>query len=174
MTSNPLYRDALELLSEDHKEIQDIFREFDDRSEPAEKRRLLRRLTAALTVHTELEEELFYPAMRESLSDSGMIDEAEVEHELAKNLLAELGDMDVLDALFDSRLEVLVESVNHHFAEEESEIFAQIRLEHPDLESLAQDMRERKEELEAEHQPDDEDELEDDEDDDEIRLYEDE
>jgi hypothetical protein len=167
MASNPLYRDALELLSEDHKEIQDIFREFEERSEAAEKRSLLRRLTAALTVHTELEEELFYPAMRELLSDSSMIDEAEVEHELAKTLLAELGDMDVHDALFDSRL-------NHHFAEEESEIFAQIRVERPDLEALGQEMRERKEELEAEYQPDDDDELEDDDDDDEIRLYEDE
>jgi hypothetical protein len=173
MASNPLYRDALDLLSEDHKEIQDIFREFEDRSEPTEKRSLLRRLTAALTVHTELEEELFYPAMRELLNESGMIDEAEVEHELAKTLLAELGDMDVHDALFESRLEVLVESVNHHFAEEESEIFAQIRLERPDLEILAQEMRERKEELEAEYQPDEDDELEDD-DDDDIRLYEDE
>jgi hemerythrin superfamily protein len=173
MAADQMFKDALDLISEDHREIQELFHEVNERSEPGEKRSLLRRINAALQVHTQIEEELFYPALRELLSDATMIDEAEVEHELAKTLLAELSDMDVHDALFDSRLEVLIESVNHHFAEEEAEIFAQVRIEKPDLDALAQEMRERKEELEAEYDPDEEDD-EEDEDDDDIRLYEDE
>jgi hypothetical protein len=161
----PAYQDALDLLNEDHREIREMFREFGELDAGAEKRALLKRVNAALSVHTEIERELFYPALRQLLSETEIVDEAEVEHELAETLLAELIDMDVHDALFDSRLEVLIESVTHHFAEEESQMFAQVRLDKPDLESVAQEMRERKEDLEAEFEPeeDEEDDLDDDE-----------
>jgi hemerythrin superfamily protein len=162
-----LYQDALDLLTEDHRQIREMFREFGELSDGPEKRSLLKRVNAALTVHTEIERELFYPALRELLSETEILDEAEVEHELAETLIAELMEMDVHDAQFDSRLDVLIDSVIHHFAEEESEMFAQVRVDKPDLDSTAQEMRERKEELEAEFEPTEDEDEEDDLDDDE-------
>ena len=161
----PAYQDALDLLTDDHRQIREMFREFGELSDGPEKRSLLKRVNAALTVHTEIERELFYPALRELLSETEIVDEAEIEHELAETLISELMEMDVHDAQFDGRLDVLVESVTHHFAEEESEMFAQVRVDKPDLETVAQEMRERKEELEAEFEPEDdeEDDLDDDE-----------
>ena len=100
-----------------------------------------------LTVHAAIEEEIFYPAVRDALDDTKLLDEAEVEHQAAKDLIAQIQDSDPEDALYDAQVNVLGEYVNHHVQEEEGELFTQIRDAELDLESIGAEMSARQEEL---------------------------
>jgi len=100
-----------------------------------------------LTVHAAIEEEIFYPAVRDALDDSKLLDEAEVEHQAAKDLIEQIQDSDPSDPLYDARVNVLGEYVNHHVQEEEGELFPQVRDAELDLDSLGAEMSARQEEL---------------------------
>ena len=100
-----------------------------------------------LTVHAEIEEEIFYPAMRESVDDELTLDEAEVEHASAKELIDQLEGMDPGDALYDAKVIVLGEYVDHHVQEEENEIFPQAEKSGIDLDDLGAELASRKREL---------------------------
>jgi hypothetical protein len=145
--------DALDLLKEDHKKVLEMFKLFetmkDDEDEEA--RQLLVEATCAeLTVHAQLEEELFYPALRESIDDQDMMDEAEVEHASAKQLIAELNAMQPGDELYNAKFTVLGEYVKHHVEEEEKEIFKEAKKAKMDLEGMAEEMMQRRMELREE------------------------
>lgn len=103
----------------------------------------------ALTVHAQIEEEIFYPAAREAIDDDDLLDEAEVEHASAKQLIAEIQSMTVEDRLFDAKVTVLGEYINHHVEEEESEMFPEARSSDLDLKKLGAQLEERKAELMA-------------------------
>jgi hemerythrin-like domain-containing protein len=102
-----------------------------------------------LTVHAQIEEEIFYPAAREAISDDDMLNEAEVEHATAKDLIAQIQEMSGDDEMYDAKVKVLSEYINHHVEEEEGEMFPKAKKAKMDLEGLGVQLLERKEELTA-------------------------
>lgn len=141
--------DALALLKEDHAKVKQSFKEFEkmDQEDKATLQELVRTVCGELKVHTAIEEEIFYPALREAIDDEDMMNEAQVEHASAKDLIAQLEKMDASDALYSATFTVLCEFVLHHVKEEESEMFPQARKAGLDLEALGERMMARKEKL---------------------------
>jgi hemerythrin superfamily protein len=144
--------DAIALLTADHKEVKTMFEQYDklgDRANAA-KKKLADQICAALTVHTTIEEEIFYPALRAASKDAAdLLDEAEVEHAGAKDLIAQIEEMDPEDDLYDAKVKVLGEQVDHHVGEEEGEMFPVAKKARLDLVALGEEMATRKEELAA-------------------------
>jgi hemerythrin-like domain-containing protein len=144
-------QDAVSLLSADHAEVKQMFESYkqlvEEDADNEEKRELAEAICVTLTVHADIEEEIFYPAMRESIDDDLLLDEAEVEHAAAKDLIAQIQAMDPDDALYDAKVLVLGEYVEHHVEEEESEIFPAAEKSGVDLDVLGAELAERKQEL---------------------------
>jgi hemerythrin superfamily protein len=156
-------QDILKMLTEDHKKVKQMFESFekmkeeDDQDDDA-KQMLVELCCSELTVHAQLEEELFYPALRDAIDDMDLLDEAEVEHASAKQLISELSSMQPDDELYDAKFTVLGEYVKHHIEEEEKEIFPKVKKADLDLEAMAEEAHERKQEMRAELGLDSEDE----------------
>lgn len=147
--------DALHLLMEDHKKVKDMFEEFEQMKEAGDtddeaKQLLVETTCAELTIHTQVEEEIFYPAAREAIDDMDLLDEAEVEHASARQLISELAAMQPDDDLYDAKFTVLGEYVKHHIQEEEKELFPKLKKADLDLDELGEEMRQRKVELREE------------------------
>lgn len=142
--------DAIKLLKADHKEVKGWFKQYEELDKAADKQALANRICAALTVHAQIEEEIFYPAARAAIDDDGLFDEAEVEHGSAKQLIAEIRAMKVGDRLFDAKVIVLGEYIDHHVQEEEEEMFPEARDSDLDLKALGVQLAARKAELMAE------------------------
>ena len=144
---------AIDLLKEDHNKVKRAFKEFEkmDRSDTETCRQLIRTVCEDLRVHTTLEEELFYPAVREAIEDEDIMNEAAVEHETAKMLIEQLENMEPDDPNYFATFTVLGEYVMHHVKEEEGEMFPQAKkAKDLDLEALGEQIKARKEELSAE------------------------
>jgi hemerythrin superfamily protein len=143
--------DAVSMLMEDHKKVQKLFRDFDKAHEKQDDgtcEQIAQLVCAELEVHTTLEEELFYPAAREALGEEAeLIDEAEIEHQSAKDLIADLRAMNATDQKFAPTFTVLAEYVRHHVKEEEGEIFPKAKKAKVDMNSLGQEMQARKTQL---------------------------
>lgn len=142
---------ALKLLKADHEEVKVLFDEYEDTDEPDERQVVADRLRGLLTVHATIEEEIFYPALREAFDDADhhLLEEAAVEHEAARELIAKLAaatDVEREAAL----VRVLGEYVRHHADEEEDEIFPRARETELDQAALAAALAARKQELMAE------------------------
>ena len=140
---------ALELLKEDHAKVKQSFKEFEkmDQEDKATMQEMVRAVLADLKAHATIEEEIFYPAVRAAIEDEDLMNEAQVEHASAKELIAQLEGMKADDPLFSATFTVLGEYVLHHVKEEESEMFAQVRKAKLDLEELGAKMMARKQEL---------------------------
>ena len=117
---------AIELLEQDHREVEAYFDEFEGLEDEAEKGELAQKICMALTVHTQIEEEIFYPQARKATKDDDLLDEAVVEHAGAKRLIAELEEMEPGDDLFDAKVKVLGDQIKHHVEEEEQELFPEV------------------------------------------------
>jgi hemerythrin-like domain-containing protein len=150
-------KDACDLLDADHKNVQKMFKEYEEltksraRSAGQKKMELARQICMELTVHTQVEEEIFYPACREAIKDTDLLDEATVEHQSAKELIAQIEEGGEADEMFDAKVKVLGEYVNHHIKEEKNELFPKARSARKlDLVSMRDEMEARKEELMAE------------------------
>lgn len=144
--------DALKLLKQDHANVKTMFREFEELGDRAfaGKKKLADRICLELTRHAAIEEEIFYPALREASQDSeDQLDEALVEHASVKALVSQIAQMDSHDELYDAKVKVLGEYVNHHVKEEEGEMFAKAREAKLDLATLGREMEARKEEVDA-------------------------
>ncbi|WP_151636668.1 hemerythrin domain-containing protein [Noviherbaspirillum aerium] len=141
--------DAIKLLIADHRMVTDLFDEFEkmkdkgDEDEEA-KQLLVETACAALTIHAQIEEEIFYPAARDAIEDMDLLDEAEVEHASAKQLISELSAMQPGDDLYDAKFTVLGEYVKHHIEEEEKELFAKVKKSDLDLDDLGDELMQRK------------------------------
>jgi hypothetical protein len=161
---------ALQLLKADHEEVKVLFDEFEDTDDPRERIVVADRLKGLLTVHATIEEELFYPALREALDDDDrrLLEEATVEHETARELIAKLESASPDDARYAALVKVLGEYVRHHVEEEEDEVFPRARAAKLDQASLAAALLERKEALMTELGLGDDDEEETEDDDDEF------
>jgi hemerythrin superfamily protein len=140
---------AIELLEDDHREVEGFFAEYEDLEDEAAKAELAAKICLALTVHTHIEEEIFYPAARKATEDDDLLDEAAVEHAGAKHLIAEIEGMEAGDALYDAKIRVLGEQIKHHVKEEEEELFPEIRRAKMEIEALGRKMAARKAELMA-------------------------
>lgn len=148
-------QDVLHLLAEDHKRVLKMFDEFEElKEENSEDEEAMQQLVelacAELTIHAQLEEEIFYPAAREAIDDMDLLDEAEVEHASARQLITELAAMQPGDDLYEAKFTVLGEYVKHHIQEEEKELFPKVKKSELDLMELAEEIRERKLELREE------------------------
>lgn len=145
--STPTAGDAIALLIADHREVDGWFEDFEAATDDAEKKALADKICLALKVHTQIEEELFYPPAREKTSDGDLIDEALVEHTGAKILIAQIEAMQPGQALYDAKVKVLGEQIRHHVEEEESELFPEVRDTRIDLKALGVKLAARKAEL---------------------------
>jgi hemerythrin superfamily protein len=140
---------AIEMLKEDHSKVQKAFKEFEkmDREDTETIKQVVQTVCEELKVHTTLEEEIFYPAVREAIEDEDIMNEASVEHETAKMLIEQLENMGPDDPNYCATFTVLGEYVKHHVKEEEGEMFPHAKKTDLDFEDLGQRMRERKQEL---------------------------
>ena len=141
--------DAIALLKADHDKVKKAFKEFEkmDHEDSAALQQLVEEVCADLTAHTTVEEEIFYPAVREAIEDDDLMNEAQVEHNSAKELITLLEGMDATDPMYPATFTVLGEYVMHHVEEEEEEMFPAARKAKVDLEALGEEIMARKEEL---------------------------
>ena len=142
---------AITLLKKDHREVDGWFDEYEQLEADAEKLALFNKIALALKVHTRIEEEIFYPEERGQIEDD-MLDEAYVEHDGAKKLIAEIEAMRPGDEYYDAKVKVLGEYIKHHVKEEEQPggLFAQAKKGDEDLDAMGERLKARKEELMAE------------------------
>jgi len=150
---NTSVADVIEILSEDHKKVSQLFAEFAKIRHQADdeaKQTLVEITCTELVIHTQVEEEYLYPALHEVFDEMDLLDEAEVEHTLAKQLIGELESMQPDDELYDAKFTVLGEYVKHHIEEEENKIFPKIKNMEMDFKSLGRSIRQRRDELRSE------------------------
>ena len=142
--------DAITLLKDDHAKVSAMFKQYDKLGDKAgaKKQELVGRICGELKVHTRIEEEIFYPATRAAIpKEDDLLDEAQVEHDGAKNLIAQLESMKPDDDFYDAKVTVLGEYIKHHVKEEQEEMFPKVRKTKLDLRELGMRMAFRKEEL---------------------------
>lgn len=141
--------DAIKLLKDDHREVEAWFEEFENTSSGSKKQKLANQICLALRVHTQIEEEIFYPACREAGVEDDMMDEADVEHDSAKKLIEEIEAGKPGDDHWDAKVKVLSEMIKHHVKEEEQPggIFAQAKRGDADLDEMGEKIKARKQQL---------------------------
>ena len=146
---------ALDLLKQDHDEVDAMFRQFEDMKDEgdgAAKESLVAKICDALSVHAQIEEEIFYPAARRALQQEegkDLLDEAAVEHQTLKDLVGRLESAPIDDPLYDAGVKVLSEYVKHHVKEEEKELFPKVKSSGLDLADLGGKLEARKTQLQA-------------------------
>jgi hemerythrin superfamily protein len=146
-------KDAIALLKADHKEVKAMVEQFKKSRSESKQAQLAEQICAALEVHAEVEEEIFYPAARDALKKNGdLIDEAEVEHTSVKELIAKIRGGSPGDGKWEAEVKVLGEYVNHHVKEEEGEIFPKVKRTSLDLQAIGEQLAERKAELQSQQQ----------------------
>jgi hemerythrin-like domain-containing protein len=138
-------------LMTDHRKVEQLFEQYEEEKEGGEETRkaLAEKICGELTVHARVEEEIFYPWLRENLDEEKMelVEEAEVEHQSAKDLIAQIEGASEVDETYDAKVKVLGEYIKHHVEEEENEIFQEVREMQEELDELGQAMAARKSEL---------------------------
>ena len=146
-------KDAIALLKADHRKVEELFEKF--QSARGRKAEIAQQICMELTIHTIIEEEIFYPACREAVEDN-KLDEAQVEHDGAKQLIAEIEAGEPGEEYYDAKVKVLSEEIKHHVKEEEQRdgIFAQAKAADLDLKELGQQLAARKAELMAQFKRD--------------------
>jgi len=142
--------DAIALLKADHRKVEELFEKYE--SARGKKADIAKQICMELTIHTMIEEEIFYPACREAGVESDMLDEANVEHDGAKVLIGELENGSPDDEYYDAKVKVLSEEIKHHVKEEEQRggIFTEAKKAKLDLDTLGEQMTARKKALKAE------------------------
>ncbi|HEY8940197.1 MAG TPA: hemerythrin domain-containing protein [Cellvibrio sp.] len=142
-------QEATRLLRADHKLVNDLFEKFESTRSADKKQALALEICQELTVHAQIEEEIFYPAIEKVLKDKSLVPEAKVEHETLKYLIAQIQGEEPGSELYDAKVKVLSEYVKHHVKEEQNEIFPKVKESKLDLIELGAQLAARKEELKA-------------------------
>jgi hypothetical protein len=145
--------DAIALLKADHREVEGWFEGFENTESAPKKRKLAADICKALRVHTQIEEEIFYPACRNAGISEDLMDEADIEHDAAKKLIGEIESGGPGDDHWDARVSVLSEMIKHHVKEEEQRdgLFAKAKKADLDLDALGAQLKARKTELMKQH-----------------------
>lgn len=136
--------DALRLLEQDHQEVEALFSQYKNLDGTRERAAMAAKICLLLKVHTQIEEEILYPAARKVMDEDDLVDEAEVEHTSAKQLIAQIEAMKPRDHLFDAKVNVLGEYVHHHVEEERTELFPVLRDTELDFYAIGAQLTERK------------------------------
>jgi hemerythrin superfamily protein len=139
--------DAVKLLKADHAKVKELFETFENARTDKQKIKLATTICQELTIHTTVEEEIFYPAAREALEDDDLLDEANVEHQSAKELISQIEAGKPGEDMWEAKVKVLGEYINHHVKEEETEMFPALRKTDVDLKALGAAIEARKLEL---------------------------
>jgi len=152
-SAKPAASDAIDLLTQDHREVKAMFDAFkklkDTDDADGDKDDLVEQICTALTIHATIEEEIFYPAVRAGIEDQDLMDEADVEHAGAKELIAQLQAASPGDDHYDAKVTVLGELVDHHVKEEEGKMFPKAK-KAIDTKAVGAALAQRKEELASE------------------------
>lgn len=151
------YEDAVDLLDADHKAVKKMFIDFnalcEDDASPEDKQQIAQKICDALTLHARIEEEIFYPAVREAIADDALMDEAVEEHAEAKAAIAQIQEMDPADAAYDNTVKALAKLIDAHVLEEREQIFLKAREAPLDLRGMAVQLYERKKQLDKKPKP---------------------
>jgi iron-sulfur cluster repair protein YtfE (RIC family) len=148
-------KDACDLLDADHIAVKHLFVEYArlamaDPNSAAERQALAQQICSELTVHAQIEEEIFYPALRRATGANALLDEAEAEHQVAKALIARIQDMSQADAALDELVSQLARAIEHHVKEERDNLFPKARSNPAvDLDALGAQLKERQAELQC-------------------------
>jgi len=144
--------EAISMLIEDHQKVQKMFKTFERTEDQQQQEQLATQICNELTVHTQIEEQVFYPAAREALDEeeAALVDEASVEHQVAKDLIEKIKQSRPHDEEYCALVTVLGEYVNHHIQEEQKELFPAVKKTEIDFEALAEEMQQKKQELMSE------------------------
>jgi hemerythrin superfamily protein len=142
-------KDAIALLKADHEAVSQLFAEYEKSRSVPNKKALVAEICAALTVHAQIEEELFYPAVKSALKDKLLVPKATVEHTSVKDLIAQLEGVQPDGEMYDAKVKVLSEYVKHHVKEEQTEMFPKAKASSLDMVELGTLMAARKDELMA-------------------------
>jgi hemerythrin superfamily protein len=146
-------KDAISLLRADHRQVSELFAQFERARSAERKQGLAEQICQELTVHAQLEEELFYPAVKQALRDKELVPEALVEHESLKRLIEQIsGPIDEMET-FEARVKVLAEYVKHHVKEEQNELFPKVKASKLDLKAMGEALMARRQELVGQEVP---------------------
>lgn len=145
-------KEAIGMLLEDHRKVEKLFKDFEQAKSAGEKAGIAREVCTELKLHTRIEEEIFYPSVRNMDAENygELLNEAAVEHAGAKSLISQLEGMSPEDEMFDAKVTVLREYVKHHVGEEEEQLFPKLAHDKVDMRALGRQMGERKRQLMAE------------------------
>ncbi|WP_269532963.1 hemerythrin domain-containing protein [Chitinimonas sp. BJYL2] len=155
LDSLPKAQDATVLLRADHTLVSGLFADYEKKPSPVKKKQLVAQICAELSVHAQVEEEIFYPAVKRALHDKELVPEATVEHATLRALIAEVEGVEPDGEMFDAKIKVLGEYVKHHVKEEQNEMFPKAKSTNLDMTKLGAEIAERKKALFAERSPDD-------------------
>ena len=140
-------QDAVALLKADHRIVEDLFASFEKASGDGKKQKIAEEICKELTIHAQIEEEIFYPAVKAALKDKLLVPEATVEHGSVKDLIAQLEGVEPDGEMYDAKVKVLAEYVKHHVKEEQNEMFPKAKAASLDMAELGARMAARKEDL---------------------------
>ncbi|MDM5127207.1 hemerythrin domain-containing protein [Aeromonas salmonicida] len=146
-SKTPATNDAIALLRADHKEVSDLFADYEKTRSNAKRKALVAKICSELSVHTQIEEEIFYPAITTALKDKLLVPEATIEHGGIKDLIAQLEGAEPDGEMYDAKVKVLSEYVEHHVKEEQTGMFQKAKTTSLDLVELGARMAARKADL---------------------------
>ncbi|EWS63505.1 hypothetical protein Y695_03265 [Hydrogenophaga sp. T4] len=146
-TTAPAPKDAIAMLKADHTAVSEMFAEYEKSRSIPKKKALVAEICTALSVHAQIEEEIFYPAVKAALKDKLLVPEATVEHTSVKDLIAQIEGLEPDGEMYDAKVKVLSEYVKHHVKEEQNEMFPKAKSSSLDMDDLGAQMAARKDEL---------------------------
>lgn len=141
--------EAIKLLTADHKLVSKLFDDYENASTKAMKKKLVTEICMELSVHAQLEEEIFYPAVKKALKDHELVPEATIEHASLKSLIGQIEGQEPDGEMYDAKVKVLSEYVKHHVKEEQNEMFPKAKATKLDMVELGEQILARKQELTA-------------------------
>jgi hemerythrin superfamily protein len=140
-------QDAIALLKADHKLVSQLFEQFEKIRSANKKKAIVAQICTELTVHAKIEEEIFYPAVKQALKDKELVPEATVEHASVKDLIAQVEGLEPDGEMYDAKVKVMGEFVKHHVKEEQNEMFPKAKATRLDMLALGEQLAQRKAEL---------------------------
>ncbi|MET3109186.1 hemerythrin superfamily protein [Oxalobacteraceae bacterium GrIS 2.11] len=146
-TKSPKPQEAIAILRADHKMVSGLFDDYEKATTKATKKKLVSQICTALSVHAQVEEEIFYPAVKKATKDHLMVPEATVEHATLKSLIAQVEGIEPDGDMYDAKIKVLCEYVQHHVKEEQNLMFPKAKASKLDMLELGEQIATRKQEL---------------------------